>query len=527
MSTDDTEKAYDHDVHIDNASLSAPGVPAYNIDPVVEKRVIRKLDLHVVPLLMTLYLLAFLDRSNIGNAKVAGMNEDLHLDGDDYDWLLTIFYISYIIFEFQALMWKIVPPHIWAALMVFGWGLVSTCQAAAHNWQGMMSLRFFMGVFEAGYGPGIPYLLSFFYLRHEHGFRSGLFLSAAPLANTFAGALAYGITSGKDEPIANWRLLFLVEGLPTLVMAAVAFFFLPDSPEKARFLTEEEKKVARARGVRQTGTTGEARIGKIEWKDVVATIMDLKCWLTALTYFSCNVSFASLPVFLPTILKEMGFTAINAQGLTAPPFFLSFLLTLLTTYISDRTQQRAYMIMFLTLMGGIGYVLLAATSSVGVRYLGVFLAAAGIFPAIANVLPWVSNNQGSDTRRGMGFVILNVVGQCGPVLGTRLYPDSEGPDFMRGHATCAAFMFFTTALVAATRLLLCWENRQLDRRYGTLEEQRERREAQVAKGAPASTTTAAGGAAAEGEGEAAATTAPRQNLDEGLESYGPMFRYVL
>lgn len=153
----------------------------------------------------------------------------------------------------------------------------------------MMSLRFFMGVFEAGYGPGIPYLLSFFYLRHEHGFRSGLFLSAAPLANTFAGALAYGITSGKDEPIANWRLLFLVEGLPTLVMAAVSFFFLPDSPEKARFLTEEEKKVARARGVRQTGTTGEARIGKIEWKDVVATIMDLKCWLTAVSdVFSCR-----------------------------------------------------------------------------------------------------------------------------------------------------------------------------------------------------------------------------------------------
>jgi MFS family permease len=106
-------------------------------------------------------------------------------------------------------------------------------------------------------------------------------------------------------------------------------------------------------------------------------------------YFSCNVSFSSLPVFLPTILKDMGFTAINAQGLTAPPYFLSFLVTICTTYIADRLQQRGLMITFLSIMGAVGYVLLATCSSVGVRYFGVFLAASGVFPSIANILPWV------------------------------------------------------------------------------------------------------------------------------------------
>ena len=108
-----------------------------------------------------------------------------------------------------------------------------------------------------------------------------------------------------------------------------------------------------------------------------------------LMYFSCNVSFSSLPVFLPTILEEMGFTSINAQGLTAPPFFVSFLVTIATTYIADRMQQRGFMVAFLSLVGAIGYVLLAATTTVGVRYFGVFLAAAGVFPAIGNILPWV------------------------------------------------------------------------------------------------------------------------------------------
>lgn len=108
-------------------------------------------------------------------------------------------------------------------------------------------------------------------------------------------------------------------------------------------------------------------------------------------YFSMNVSYSSLPVFLPTILEEMGFGSINAQGLTAPPYFLSFLLTIATTFIADRTQQRGLMVFTLSCIGGIGYVLLATVESVGVRYFGVWLASAGIFPAIANVLPWVTS----------------------------------------------------------------------------------------------------------------------------------------
>lgn len=220
-------------------------------------------------------------------------------------------------------------------------------------------------------------------------------------------------------------------------------------------------------------------------------------------YFSCNVSFSSLPVFLPTILREMGFSAINAQGLTAPPFFLSFLVTIITPYIADRTQQRGIMLIILTIIGGTGYVILAAAKSVGARYFGVFMAAAGIFPAIANILPWVLNNQGSDTRRGAGIVLLNVVGQCGPLLGTRMYPTNEGPFYVKGQSVCAAFMFFTTFLVIVLRTLLVWENKKLDKQYGTLAQQRE------------------------AMAEAARTAGGVTKTEVAVENYGPLFRYVL
>lgn len=464
------------------------------IDPAVEARVVRKLDLRVPTLLGFLYLVAFLDRSNIGNAKIAGMEHDIHLTGNRYSWLLTIFYISYTVFEFQALMWKILPPHVWAAIVVFGWGVAATCQAAVQNWQGTMALRFLLGAFEAGYGPGVPYLLSFFYRRHELGLRCGLFLAAAPLANTFAGALAYGITSGHSK-LANWRLLFLVEGVPTLIGAVLAFFFLPDHPSSANFLTEEEKAVARARGLLRSGDA--ERVQGIDWKEILLTFLDPKAWFTAFMYFSCNVSFSSLPVFLPTIIKDMGFTAINAQGLTAPPFFVSFLMTIFTSWIADRLQQRGLVIIAMSIIGAIGYVLLATCTTIGVRYFGVFLAASGVFPCIANILPWVLNNQGSDTRRGMGIVILNVIGQCGPFLGTNVFPDREGPRYIRGQWICAAFMFFTTFLALGLRQLLWWENKRLDREQETMTQINSE---QLEKGAPV--------AVAE-------------------ENYGSTFRYVL
>ncbi|KAI6091472.1 MFS general substrate transporter [Hypoxylon rubiginosum] len=435
----------------------------FHIDAALEKRVRRKIDYHLVPLVMGLYLVSFLDRSNIGNAETAGMSRDLGFDDGHYQWLLTIFYIPYIVFEWAALMWKAIPPHIWACSCVVAWGLASTLQAAAFNWSGLMACRFFLAMAEAGYGPGVPYLLSFFYKRHELGLRCGIFLSAAPLATTFAGALAYAITSGHPAHIANWRLLFIVEGVPSFFLAVLAFICMPDSADTAKFLTEEEREVAKMRAIQQTGAVGASRIGHVNMKDVFLSLKDFKTWLPPLMYFSCNVSFSSLPVFLPTILQNMGFTAINAQGLSAPPYFLSFAFCIVTTWIADRTRQRGLMIVGLSVVAGIGYILLATCKSVGLRYFGVFLAAAGVFPAISNLLPWTINNQGSDSKRGAGIALLNIIGQCGPLLGTRVFPAGEAPYYVKGMGICAGFMFFNALLALSLRTYLVWENKRFER----------------------------------------------------------------
>lgn len=159
----------------------------------------------------------------------------------------------------------------------------------------------------------------------------------------------------------------------------------------------------------------------------------------------------------------MGFTSIDAQGLTAPPYFMSFLVCIGTTYLADRVRQRGLIIAGLSIMGGVGYILLATVRTVAVRYLGVFLAAAGVFPAIANILPWVLNNQGTDTKRGVGIAMLNIIGQCGPILGTRVFPVKEQPYYIKGMSICAAFMFFNALLALSLRQYFVFQNRKLER----------------------------------------------------------------
>ncbi|KAG5982571.1 hypothetical protein E4U55_001718 [Claviceps digitariae] len=457
------------------------------VDTAVEKRVVRKLDCNLLALLVVLFLLAFLDRSNIGNARIAGMERDLHLSGDEYEWLLTIFYIAYVIFEPLIIVHKILAARIWIAILVAGWGTAATAQAAVQSWSGLMACRFFLAVFEAGFGPGAIYLLSFFYLRSEIGLRIAIFFAAAPLATCFAGALAYGITSGHTD-LAGWRLLFLVEGLPVLVMAVVAYFAMPNSPHDAWFLTEDEKRVALTRQVKQVGET--KRVGTINWGATFRTFLDIKVWLTALMYFSCNVSYSSLPVFLPTILKDMGFSGLNAQGLSAPPYLAAFVVTIITAFAADRTHQRGLFVIGLALLGTAGYLMLAIAKSTAARYAGVYLAAMGVFPTIANILPWVLNNQGSDEGRGAGIVLLNLIGQCGPLLGTRSYPQSERPGYVRGHSLCAAFMFFVAVLAVILRTILVCENKKLDEKYSVASDE-------------------------------------NASEEQAVENYGPNFRYVL
>lgn len=236
-------------VNIEDVVMSRSSI---SYSPEEKRKVIRKLDFNLVPLCFALYTLSVLDRSNLGNAKLAGLAEDIDISGGRYAWLGNSFYIAYIIFQFNTLGWKIFKPHKWVTFVVLYWGIVSTLQATCTSWQGLMACRFFLGWAETMFGPGIPLYFSFFYPPEYMGLRFGIFLSGAALANAYGGALAYGLAHIHSS-VANWKFLFIIEGVPTVLLAAVAWFFLPDAPGKARFLNEREKLIAEEFAENQPG----------------------------------------------------------------------------------------------------------------------------------------------------------------------------------------------------------------------------------------------------------------------------------
>ncbi|KJK87643.1 hypothetical protein H633G_08471 [Metarhizium anisopliae BRIP 53284] len=430
--------------------MSASTVASFQLYTPDEDLAVRtKFDRKLVLFVALLYLLSFLDRSNIGNARIAGMDEDLQTTpprDDWYEWALTAFYISYIAFEWMSLLFKLVPAHVVVSMTVLAWGLTASLQAIAPSYPVLIALRVLLGIGEAGF-TGIPFYLSFFFKREELAFRTAIFISAAPLATSFASTLAYIIVKFASlSPIAPWRLLFLLEGLPSVLAAVAAFTTIPDSPSSAPYLTQREKKP----------------------RDLLLVFADPVAWLTSAMFFLTNMAYSSLPVFLPKIVADMGHDALASQALSAPPYLVAFVVVLLTAHASDRLRARTVPIVLHALASAAGYGVLALAGPLRLppflRYLAVYPAAVGFFNVVTLIIAWSINNQASQTRQGGGFAVLQLIGQCGPLVGTRLYPDRDAPYYTSGMGACALAMLAVAVLAVVLRWYLRYRNRKMDQK---------------------------------------------------------------
>ncbi|PMD36045.1 MFS general substrate transporter [Hyaloscypha variabilis F] len=432
-----------------------------------QRQIRRQFDKRVLPIVCVLYVLSYLDRGNIGNAKTAGAQKALHLNSAEWTWILNSFYICYVVMEWTTLLWKIFPAHIYVAVLCILWGTAAMCSGLTHNMAGLIACRSLLGIFEAGFGAGAPYFLSLFYQRKELGLRVSILLGMSPLANCFASALAYGITHIHTSWGA-WRYLFIIEGIPTILFAPIVYFFLADSPGTAKFLQQEDQTLAIER-LQTRDTTAKS---KIHWKQFFAGLGDYQNYIHTAIHFCCNYSFAGLSNFLPTIVADMGYTSANAQGLTAPPYFAAFVLCVIVAFVSDRYGMRGYIVAGFATMGLIGYLLLVLVKDLthtGPRYLGVWLACCGIFPALAINITWLLNNQGGDSKRGAGLAILAIVGQCSSFVSSAVFPSTAAPFYTLGCALGAGFTGLITLLALALHFKLEHENQKRDRENGPVD----------------------------------------------------------
>ncbi|KAK8435663.1 major facilitator superfamily domain-containing protein [Phyllosticta citricarpa] len=471
-----------------------------------EKKLLGKLDLRLLPGVAVLYLLSFLDRSNVANAKLEGLTKDLGMTGNQYLTSLTLYFVGYVLFEvslastcppiilycpsppeigFVPLPWSIkltttpqIPcnvilkrttPKIWLPTLTLVWGIVATLMGVAQNMEGFFAVRFFLGVTESGLFPGVVYYLSNWYKRTERVYRVALFFSAASLAGAFGGILAFGI--GKMNGVADlkgWRWIFIIEGLLTVVVSLFGYLFINNYPSTAGFLSPKERKAVLSRLTSDSDSTADE---PFNWNAVLTCLRDPKCWLYGAVFHSLSLPLYTLSLFLPTIIKDLGYTAARAQLLTVPPYALATLLTITVAIISERLHHRSSFMIGAAILAVVGYAILIGnahhvSSRPGVSYAGTFLAAGGIYPATALGLAWPAMNVAGQTKRATSCALQISVGNLGAVIGTQIYRPRTAPGYVTGHSVALAYMAANAMIVGLLWFVLTRENRRKESELG-------------------------------------------------------------
>ncbi|KAL2880401.1 hypothetical protein SGCOL_004118 [Colletotrichum sp. CLE4] len=372
------------------------------------------------------------------------------MSGNQYLTGLTLYFIGYVLFEIPCnIVLKRTTPRFWLPTLTIAWGIVATLMGIVTNMAGFFVARFFLGVTESGLFPGVVYYFSMWYKRRERQFRISLFFSAASLAGAFGGILAWGIGHMR------------VEGIATVVIAVGAYWFIQNYPDTAEFVSDKERRFIRARLASDSDATHNE---KFSWSNVMDAIKDPKCWLYGLGFHTMSLPLYTFSLFIPTIIKNLGYTAAVAQLLTIPPYAVAFVTTLTVAIYSERTGRRAFFIMGSSGVAAIGYIILLANSDPagkpGVSYLGTFFAAAGIYPATALVLSWPAINVSGQTKRAVGNSMQITIGNLGAVLGTQLYRANDGPRYIVGHSFALGYLLANIVVCGILYFVLKGENKR-------------------------------------------------------------------
>ncbi|KAF8974760.1 MFS transporter [Flammula alnicola] len=464
------------------------------------KRILFKLDCHILPPLAILWLANFIDRSNVGNARIAGLEKDTHLVGNQFNTALAVFYVTYIAVELPSnIVLKKMKPNRWIPLLVFLWGIVTTLSSLVENFSGLVAIRIFLGLCEGGLLPGIILYLSTIYKRHELQLRVGVFYASASLSGAFGGLLATVILKMDGVGgLAGWRWIYILEGLATIICSIIAAYFLPETLAAASFFTEEERAFA-IRRFELDGNTlaresspetpsptktiddvkGESDMQvehadvakslqalqklqeeeRFEWREVVRGLTDIQAWLTGFGYFGLLVSLYSYSLFLPTIVAGLGYTGSAAQLHTVPPYVPAAVLTVVIAFLSDRLKWRGPFILICLPFAIIGYILAITAENNRTRYIAVFFMATGVYPSAPSILSILPNNSSGHYKRATTTALQLAIANAGGFVATFAYTPDQKPKYIRGHAISLAFVVLAWILVAINVSYCLWENK--------------------------------------------------------------------
>lgn len=416
------------------------------IDSKKEKALVRKFDRKLMPMFAVVYFLSFLDRANIGNAKIAGMYEQLNLTDSQYSLSVSIFYVTYILCEIPSvLMFKKLGPHRFLCAVICCWSLITIFTAFVRNYWSLVLCRLLLGI-EGAYFPAVLLMLSMIYKRQEQTRRLSYLYVCSCFSGAFGGLIATGITNIKPTGIMDsWSWLYIIEGCISFFAAWWVFFCLPDDPANAKFLDDEEKKIMHIREEQRKQYMGDPKFDK---KEFFAALKDPKLFISCTIQFCVDLVLYGYSTFLPSILKlQLGYDSMQAQYMSVPVYAVAAISVYSFSVLADKKNVKSHIIFGVNMVGMIGYIILLSSTSAAVNYFATYLIAIPLYTAVALNITWLNNNMAPHYRRATALGFNQTFGNLAGVVAGQVYrspPYKLGNGFSLG---CSVVSMIFTSLM--------------------------------------------------------------------------------
>ncbi|KAF7727396.1 hypothetical protein EC973_007560 [Apophysomyces ossiformis] len=419
----------------------------------VESGFLRKIDMMILPIICAINFLQYLDKTTINYAALLHFKEDLHLDGNQFNFAGSVFYIGYLVFQLpnNYLLQRIAIGR-YIGVVVFVWGMVLVCTGLVQNFSQLSALRFLLGFFEGGIYPALTLLISTFYRKKEQAARLGYVWLCNGLAGVFGGLIAYGIGRMNDHGIARWRWLMFIFGAVTCFIGLVAFFFLIGDP-KSRFLrlTPEQEALVDER----TRDNLVYRTKTIKREQQIEALKEVRLWAFFAASFFFSLRNGGMTIYGAQITKSFGFSGLQAILLTIPIGALDVIVILLAVYIANKTKQTLYVASGSMVIGTIGTVLMIVIPNPKLKLIGQYLGLSAV-PTYILMLASISNNVSGYSKKIFCNSMMIVFYTVGNAVGPFIMAPQFAPTYVKGFAIyiCTSMLGVACLLIARWQMVV-------------------------------------------------------------------------
>jgi len=431
----------------------------------LETQLKRKIDWRLLPAVIIMYIMNYIDRNNIAAAKLAGIERDLHLTPVEFQTSISILFVGYLLMQIPSnlLLNKLGKPALYLPTCMIVWGVISAATATCHNAAGLYTVRFFLGFVEAAYFPGCLYYLSCWYTRKELGFRTAVMYSGALISGAFSGLISAGVKYGMDgtRGYSAWQWLFIIEGAATIVIAFGCYWVLPNFPRTTSWLTPEERELAIWRLEEDIGQDDWINSEQQTfWHGAKLAFTDGKTYVLMLLVFTIVAS-GTVTNFFPAVVKTLNYGDVETLLLTAPPYVLGVIVTYLNATHADKTGERYLHIALPMCVAILAYIIAATTMNTGARYFSMMLMVPSVYSAFVVALAWISNTMPRPpAKRAAALAFINAVSNCCSIYASYLYYGA--PQYTTAMVVNCVTAFIAVCTATVMRWILVRLNKKLD-----------------------------------------------------------------